>query len=71
MRKLFSGTAEDLCEPPDSFLMRYVHERADAEGIRQGVLAGIRFPVRHPLRRPKVPPPSHKRQRKENRGGSC
>ena len=26
MRKLFGGAAEDLCEPPDSFLMRHVHE---------------------------------------------
>jgi hypothetical protein len=71
MRKLFGGAAEDLCEPPDSFLMRYVHEGAVAEDIRQGVWAGIRLPVRHLLRRPKVPPPSHKRQRKENRENSC
>ena len=71
MRKLFGGAAKDLCEPPDSFLMRYFHEGAVAEDIRQGVLAGIRLPVRHLLRRPKVPPPSHKRQRKENRDGSC
>src|SRR6478609_8488090 len=42
-----------------------------AEDIRQGVLAGIRLPMRHLLRRPKVPPPSHKRQRKENRENSC
>ena len=71
MRKLFGGAAEDLCEPPDSFLMRYVHEGAVAEDIRQGVLAGIRLLVRPLLRRPKVPPPSHKRQRKENRENSC
>src|SRR6266436_363531 len=71
MRKLFGGAAEDLCEPPDSLLMRYVHEWAVAEDIRQGVLAGIRSPARHLLRRPKVPPPSHKRQRKENRDGNC
>jgi hypothetical protein len=71
MRKLFGGAAEDLCEPPDSFLMRYVHEGTVAEDIRQGVLAGVRLPVRRLLRRPKVPPPSHKRQRKENRDGSC
>src|SRR5271165_3134539 len=71
MRKLFGGAAEDLCEPPDSFLMRYVHERPVAEDIRQGVLAGIRLPARHLLRRRKVPPPSHQRQRKENRDGSC
>jgi hypothetical protein len=70
MRKLFGGAAEDLCEPPDSFLMRYVHEGTVAEDIRQGVWAGIRLPVRRLLRRPKVPPPSHKRQRKENRDGS-
>ena len=71
MRKPFGGPAEDLCEPPDSFLMRYVHEGAVAEDIRQGVLAGIRPPVRHLLRHPKVPPPSQKRQRKENRDGNC
>lgn len=71
MRKPFGGPAEDLCEPPDSFLMRYVHEGAVAEDIRQGVLAGIRPPMRHFLRRPKVPSPSHERQRKENRDGNC
>ena len=71
MRKLFSGAAEDLCEPPDSFLMRYVYEGAAAEDIRQDVLGGIRLPVRHLLRRPKVPPPSHKCQRKENHDSSC
>ena len=71
MRKLFGGAAEDLCEPPDPFLMRYVHEGAVAEDIRQGVLAGLRLPLRHLLRRPKVPPPGHQRQRKENRHGSC
>ena len=51
--------------------MRYVHEGAVAEDIRQGVLAGIRPPMRHFLRRPKVPSPSHERQRKENRDGNC
>ena len=70
MRKLFGGAAEDLCEPPDSLLMRYVHEGAFAEDIRQGVFAGIRLPVGHLLRCPKVPSPRHKRQRKENRDGS-
>src|SRR6478672_6851548 len=71
MRILLGGAAEDLCEPKDSFLMRYVHQGTVAEDIRQGVLAGIRLPMRHLLRRPKVPPPSHKRQRKENRENSC
>jgi hypothetical protein len=71
MRKLFSGAAEDLCQPPDSFLMRCVHEGAVAEDIRQGVLASIRVPVLHILRRPKVPPPGHKCQGKENRDGCC
>src|ERR1700682_5793083 len=70
MRKPFGGPAEDLCEPPDSFLMRYVHEGAVAEDIRQGVLAGVRPSVRHLLRRPKVPPPSHERQRKKKRHGN-
>src|SRR5476651_2437222 len=70
MRKLFGGAAEDLCQPPDSFLMRYVHDGGVADDIHQGVLASIRPPVWHLLRRPKVPPPSHKRQRKENRDGS-
>ena len=70
MRKLFGGAAEDLCEPPDSFLMWYVHEGAVAEDIRQSVLAGVR-PPGHLLRRPKVPSPSHERQRKENRDGNC
>src|SRR5271156_3816071 len=70
MRKLFGRSAEDLCEPPDSFLMRYVHKGAVAEDIRQGVLAGVRQPMRHLLRRPKVPSPSHERQRKENRDGN-
>jgi hypothetical protein len=71
MRKLFGRTAEDLCEPPDSFLMRYVHEGAVTEDIRQVVWAGIGPSVRHPFRRPKVPPPHRKRQRKESRDGSC
>jgi hypothetical protein len=71
MRKFLGRAAEDFREPPDPFLMRHVHEGAVAEDIRQGVLAGIRRPVRHLLRRPKVPPPSHKRQRKENRDGNC
>jgi len=71
MRKLFSGAAEDLCEPPDSFLMRYVHAGPVAKDIGQCVLAGIGLPVRHLFRRPKVPPQSRKRQRKENRDGSC
>ena len=70
MRKLFGGPAEDLCEPPDSFLMRYVHEGAVAEDIHQGVLAGV-CPWRYFLRRPKVPPPGHKRQCKEKRDGNC
>ena len=71
MRELFGGAAKDLCEPPDSFLMRYVHEVAVAKVIRQAVLALIRLPVRHLLRRPEAPPPGNKRQRKENRDGSC
>jgi hypothetical protein len=71
MRKLFGGPAEDLCEPPDSFLMRYVDEGAVAEDIHQGVLGGIRPPVRHLLRRPKVPSPGHERQYKETRDGNC
>ena len=70
IRKLLGGAAEDLCEPPDSFLMRYVHEVAVAKDIRQAVWAGVRLP-RDPLRRPKVPPPRHKRQHKENREGGC
>jgi hypothetical protein len=72
MRKLFGGAAEDLREPADSLLVRDVHEGAVAEDIRQSILARIRLPVRHLLRRPEVPPPSHKRQRKENGDdGSC
>src|SRR5580692_4896249 len=71
MRKLFGGAAEDLCEPSNSLLVRYVHEGTIAENIRQGVRAGIRLPVRHLLRRPEVPPPRDKRQPKENRDGSC
>ena len=44
MRKLLGGAAEDFCEPPDSFLMRYVHEVAVAKDIRQAVWAGVRLP---------------------------
>ena len=69
MRKLLGRAAEDFREPPDSFLMRYVHEVAVAKDIRQAVWAGVR--LRHFLSRPKVAPPSHKRQCKENRDGSC
>ena len=70
-RELLSGAAEDLCEPLDSFLMRYVHQVAVAKDIRQAVLAGVRLPVRRLLRRPKVPPPRHIRQHKEDHEDGC
>src|SRR6267154_768367 len=69
MRKLLGRAAEDFREPPDPFLMRYVHEVAVANYIRQAVWAGVR--LRHFLSRPTVAPPSDKRQCKENRDGSC
>ena len=68
MRKLLGRAAEDFREPPDSFLMRYVHKVAVAKDIRQAVWAGVR--LRHFLGRPTVAPPSYKRERKENRDGS-
>jgi hypothetical protein len=70
IRELLGGTAEDLREPSDSLLVRHVQEGPVAKDIRQAVWAGVRLPGRHLLRRPKVPPPRHKRQRKENREGS-
>jgi len=69
MRKLLGRAAEDFREPPDPFLMRYVHEVAVAKDIRQAVRASVR--LRHFLSRPTVAPPSYKRERKENRDGSC
>ena len=69
MRKLLSRAAEDFREPPDPFLMRYVHEVAVAADIRQAVWAGVR--LRHFLSRPTVAPPSYKRECKENRDGNC
>src|SRR6476646_1415674 len=69
MRKLLGRAAEDFREPPDPVLMRYVHEVAVAKYIRQAVWAGVR--LRHFLSGPTVAPPSHKRQCKENRDGSC
>ena len=64
-----SGPAEDLREPPDTLLMRNVHEVTVVKNIRQAELAGIR--LREPLGRPKVPPPRHKRQHEENRDDAC
>src|SRR3954470_20985024 len=69
MRKLLRRAAEDFGEPPDPVLMRYVHEVAVANSIRQAVRAGVR--LWHFLSRPTVAPPSYKRQCKENRDGSC
>ena len=68
MRKLFGGAAEDLCEPPNSFLMRYVHEVVVAKDVRQAVLAGVRLSC-GTLRRPEVSPPSQQTpaQRKPRR----
>src|SRR5271169_4763038 len=69
MRKLLGRAAEDFREPPDPFLMRYVHEVAVAKDIRQAVWAGVR--LRHFPSRPTVAPPRYKRQYKKNRDGSC
>src|SRR5271169_2836333 len=68
MRKLLGRAAEDFREPPDPFLMRYVHEVAIAKDIRQAAWAGVC--LRHFLSRPTVAPPSYKRECKENRDGS-
>src|SRR5258707_9252719 len=69
MWKLLGRAAEDFREPPDPFLMRYVHEVAVAKDVRQAVRAGVR--LRHFLSRPTVAPPSYDRQCNENRDGSC
>ena len=59
MRELLGRAAEDLIEPLDTLLMRYVDQVAVAKNIRQAVWAGVRLGG-HLLRRPKVPPPRHK-----------
>jgi hypothetical protein len=69
MREVLGGAAENLIEPPDSSLMRDVHEVAVAKDIRQAAWGGVH--LRRLLRRPKVAPPRHKRQHKENRKGGC
>ena len=71
MWKLLGGAAKHLCEPADSFLMRYVHEVVAAKDVRQAVFAGVRLVMRHLLRRPKVPPPSHICQQNEKRERGC
>ena len=42
MRELLSRAAEDLVEPLDTLLMRYVDQVAVAKNIRQAVWAGVR-----------------------------
>src|SRR6185369_9645377 len=69
MRKSLSGTTEDFCEPPNSFLMRYVRQVVLAEDIRQAVWRFISLRERILLRRPKVTPPGHKGQCNESRDG--
>ncbi len=67
IRKPLGGAAEDLREPPDTLLMRHVHEvRSPKTSVRLygQVSSGSRGPS---CRRPEVPPPRHERQHEEGR----
>ena len=56
--------AEDLCEPPDSLLMRHAHEAALVKTIREAKGGGVR---RRRCRPPAVHPPGHEGQNKDDR----
>ena len=64
--KLFSGSAEDLGKPTNTFLMRHVEEVVGTKGLRQQVWVFVRRLRRCFLRRPQVSPPRDKRQREEH-----
>ena len=64
VRELSGRAAEDLCQPPNSLLMRDVHKVPVAKNIRQAVLASVFLPG-HCFRCPEVPSPCHVRQRKK------
>ena len=60
------GAAEDIRQPLDAFLMRYVQEMRVTKDFLQAVRAGVHLSVRRFLGHPKVSPPRCERQEKQD-----